>query len=185
MKYKAKTHAHAKTIEACKKRSNGSRKKNIPAGGRGKTERGLRSKSKSCICQRTRNRTHTRKKERKEIHVMGNGNQKLLQCLLLFLLPSLPVAALHIIYDPKGKKRATAKCSKSCLCSTDGRLKLFRWKMNKARQNTTTATTTAEQRPMQVIWKRGKNKCVSRYVYLRSWSGAAHAGVKCEWTSSK
>lgn len=53
------------------------------------------------------NRTH----ERKEIHVMGNGNQKLLQCLLLLLFVAVatPAAALHIIYDPKGKKRATER----------------------------------------------------------------------------
>lgn len=51
------------------------------------------------------NRTH----ERKEIHVMGNGNQKLLQCLLLFVAVATPAAALHIIYDSKGKKRATER----------------------------------------------------------------------------
>lgn len=98
-----KTHAHAKTIEACKKSS--SNRKNKQEQG-GTTREKTTQKQKFYMAKNPNlNRTH----ERKEIHVMGNGNQKLLQCLLLFVAVATPAAALHIIYDPKGKKRATER----------------------------------------------------------------------------
>lgn len=69
------TQAHAKTIEACIKEKKNSRKNVL--------ERGAKQMQKQKFYgKRTRAETvHTH--ARKEIHVMGNGNQKLLQCLLL------------------------------------------------------------------------------------------------------
>lgn len=121
-----KTHAHAKTIEACKKSSSNRKKNRNKGNNKGEDD----AKAKVLYGREPEPKPHTRKK--------GNscdGKRKSKAATMFVVVCCCCNSSSSFAYNlwPQGQKegdREGEKCSKSCLWS-DGRLKLFRWKMKR------------------------------------------------------